>query len=152
LLEKAARGIPPVPVGVRRDYAILLTNLAAVYVQGNDFEQARQTGEQAMGWDPDFAPAYNITAVALLGLEQPQAAKEVLETGIGKDDSSWQMHRNLGIAHALLGDRQAANQAWQAAFDRAPTLEIQRALNEELVRLQQLQLPSPPAQPTDVKD
>jgi tetratricopeptide (TPR) repeat protein len=143
LLQGVARTIPPTPVGIRRDYAIVLTNLAAVYVQQGNFEQARQTGEQAMAWDPDFAPAYNITAVALLGLEQPALAKDLLEAGLRKNDQAWQMHRNLGIAYALLGDRPAASQAWQIAFNKAPTVEIQRSLNDELVRLQQLQLPAP---------
>ncbi|GAB4218331.1 MAG: hypothetical protein OHK0012_26780 [Synechococcales cyanobacterium] len=142
-LQQAVLAIPPQADAVRRDFAVVLTNLSALYVQQQDYAQAQALGERAMQWDPDFAPAYNITAVALLAQAQPAPAKALLEMAVTKPDPSWQMHRNLGVAYALLGDRPAATLAWETAFSQAPSVDIQRALNDELVRLQQSQLPDP---------
>lgn len=127
--------------GSIRTGAIAYTNLGEVYLAQEQLDLALAAAQEAVQRDPTLPQAQNTLGVAWLRLERLPEAKAALQKATQLDPNYWQAYRNLAVAQASEGALIEASQTLQMAIDKAPSLDVARNLNQELIQLQQATAP-----------
>lgn len=70
-------------------------NLAVIYAQLGQFDNALENAKHAIELDPDMASGYENTAFAYAGLNRLEEARATLNAGLQRRPSSWAFHIEL---------------------------------------------------------
>src|SRR5687768_17565709 len=85
-------------------------NLALQYNNLGQYEKAVEEAREAIGLNPNAAPAYSNLATAFVGLNRLDEAKEVIERALAQKSETIWMHRNLYLIAFFRGDTAAMKQ------------------------------------------
>ncbi len=93
---------------------------ARLHLQANEFAKAQPLLEEASRNAPNDLNIPYLLARTLLGLDQPKAAKDILDKAISKAGASSQMQLLYGTVLLRTGDRALAKEAFRRATDLDP--------------------------------
>jgi eukaryotic-like serine/threonine-protein kinase len=99
------------------------SNLALAYASLGDFEKAEQNAQECIRIAPDDVIGYVWSGVAYLGLNRPDEAKAVLETGLKRLPDAGYLRDELAITALAQGDP-AAMEKQESKLHDSPDLEI----------------------------
>jgi tetratricopeptide (TPR) repeat protein len=102
--EEAFRGM----LQIEPEYAPALTRLGLVYNAAGRYEEAARNVRRVAEREPDNAAAHEILAEALYGEQKYEEAAASAERALKLSPDSPDAHYLAGLAHASLGERDAA--------------------------------------------
>ena len=114
VLELCRRGISQHPEDVRTSK--LHFTCGYVYMQRNQYQEARTAFEHALALDPTSAIAWNNLGHVQLSLGEEAAALRALESAIAADSTLADAHYNLGSLFLQKNQLDQAQGAYQAAI------------------------------------
>lgn len=106
-------------ISLTSDNWFALNNLATVYFRQDDIPNARRIYQQVVD-NSDLYLAYENLARILILHDTPIAAKEFTEQSLNKFPENPRLWGILAIAHSRLGNKKAALQAAQKAYELRP--------------------------------
>jgi Flp pilus assembly protein TadD len=83
-------------------------------------EEAARTGADALGKIPDHPKVLAEYGKARLAAHDPQGALPLLRAAAAHDANDWSLFSAIGVATDLLGDQQAAQDAYLKALELSP--------------------------------
>ncbi|MCA1601207.1 MAG: protein kinase, partial [Acidobacteria bacterium] len=101
-------------------------NLALQYNNLGQYEKAVEEAREAIGRNPNAAPAYSNLAQAFVGLNRLDEAKEVIERALSQKIETMWMHRNLYLIAFVRGDAAAMKQQIEWANGKPDEYAAQR--------------------------
>ncbi|HET6889481.1 MAG TPA: tetratricopeptide repeat protein, partial [Pyrinomonadaceae bacterium] len=101
-------------------------NLALQYNNLGQYEKAVEEAREAIGLNPNAAPAHSNLATALVGLNRLDEAKEVIERALAQKIETMWMHRNLYLIAFVRGDTAAMKQQIEWANGKPDEYAAQR--------------------------
>ena len=101
-------------------------NLALQYNNLGQYEKAVEEAREAIGLNPNAAPAYSNLATAYVGLNRLDEAKEVIERALAQKSETIWMHRNLYLIAFFRGDAAAMKQQVEWANGKPDEYAAQR--------------------------
>ncbi|MFT6899659.1 MAG: Flp pilus assembly protein TadD, partial [Paraglaciecola sp.] len=104
----------------------LLERIGAAYLNSNEWTKAEKTFYQALELNPDFAMAYNGLGIALSKQKQHEEAAKAFMHSLGLLYHQPEIHLNLGLTLAAVGQSQQAQQALNNALAIRPEFENAR--------------------------
>ena len=114
VLELCRRGISQHPEDVRTSKLHFARGY--VYMQRNQYPEARTAFERALALDSSSATAWNNLGHVQLSLGEEAAAQRALESAIAADSTLADAHYNLGSLFLQKGQLGRAQQAYRAAI------------------------------------
>ena len=89
-------------------------NLAVTYAQLGDFEKALENGKEAIRVDPDEVRGYLFAGTGFMGLNRPDEAKAIIQSGLQRNSDFLSLHDALAYIAFAQGD--TATMAKEDAF------------------------------------
>jgi tetratricopeptide (TPR) repeat protein len=99
--------------------AIPYNNLAVIYSQLGQFDNALENAKRSMELDPDMVSGYENTAQAYVGLNRLEEARATLNAGLQRRPSSWTFHIGLAALNWMQG-KEAEMEKELSAASAAP--------------------------------
>jgi serine/threonine protein kinase/tetratricopeptide (TPR) repeat protein len=108
-LDKAITALEMYKQEYPRDY-IPFNNLATIYIQLGQFEDALQNARQAVALDPWSINGYSSLAAAYAGLNRVEEAKATLNDAFQHNVNTAGVHMQMAMLHLSQGEEQAMEQ------------------------------------------
>jgi Flp pilus assembly protein TadD len=98
-------------------------NLGILLLQENFYEDAAEQFNEALRLNPEYAEAYGGLATALLALDKPNEAVQILTIGLAKYQQDHRLHMALGFALLRQGALSEAEDEFRYALYLRPGYE-----------------------------
>lgn len=104
----------------RENERIALQNMAQLYVQTGQYEEAAEIYRDALAQDPEDVQALTNLAVTMVQLENPDSARALYDQLLAREDIDEQQLYNAGVGLYQIGEHQAAADAFAEIVERFP--------------------------------